>query len=115
MVEITYYKNGVLETSRSFWGEWLADVKDVKNGKVQSREKMQSEPDNKQMNSEGQSISLDRSTLVASYSFTNVSKMTTDYTLTIQLATKRFSEQFDSIGRTETIGRCVSFKSVAGK
>jgi hypothetical protein len=90
VVEITYYKNGVLESSRSFWGEWLADVTDLKKGKVQSRREMQSGPDDKTMNGEGQSISLDPSTLIASYSFTNVSKMTTDYALTIQMATKRF-------------------------
>jgi hypothetical protein len=114
-IEVTYYKNGVLDTSRLFWGEWLADVKDAKNGTVEPRKEMQSEPEDKAMNGSGQSISLDQSTLVASYSFTNVSNTTTDYTLTIQLATKRFSEQFDSIGRSETIGRCASFKTVVRK
>jgi hypothetical protein len=113
-VMIESYKNGVFEGGEGFFGDWEAGLN---KGKAEPWRVMTSEPYPSATGLERQrSIRIDRVGIVASSAFANAKNGTTQHTITIQLSTGRFSEEFEA-GETkiEYSGRCTSFKTLPKK
>jgi hypothetical protein len=113
-VMIESYNNGIYEGGEGFFGDWQAGLN---KGRAEPWRIMTSEIDPSASGLERQrSIRIDRVGIVASSAFANAKNGTTQHTITIQLSTGRFSEEFEA-GETkiEYSGRCMSFKTLPKK
>jgi hypothetical protein len=111
-VMIESYKNGIYEGGESFSGLWQTSVNE---GKAEPWSIMTSEHDKLGAadRDRRRSIRVDRVGIAASSAFANAKNGTTQHTITIQLSTGRFSEEFEA-GESKNVysGRCASFKSL---
>jgi hypothetical protein len=124
-VEFTLYQDGIETDSRLEMGEWSA-YGTASSQPISSEEasfesvtywmeaynSKDSNQDKVEDNPKRAHIGIDGSSIYVHYSYENKNNSLTDYTLTIQPNTGRFTERFDSAGMNpmEDSGKCAIFR-----